>query len=452
MQIRRFINSSFDLYHLIRNHPKWWLLYDISVAVLAIFLVDLFYTKQMMYGFSLGEYYFFPACFSVIGMIGGIYEQNMFNSFVKLFLTLLIVCVFAIIGLILFRNIFLYEKVSRWSIIFIFLIVMFGVGLARLILGTYIRRLILRVLFVGDENHFLNFKGYFNSTNNYVLVGYCGKSSGAYNWLGGFSDIIRVYKEHSIDVVVFDAKITQTNVVNDCLPVAQFGGVVISKDDFIEQNFEQISLDAIDLDWFFKANLKVNSSSQLIVKRGTDIFLATIGLLVTAILYPFIFMVIKLDSKGPVLYSQIRSGRHGQEFKMYKFRTMRVNAEIDGAVWARLDDNRVTKIGNILRKTRLDELPQFWNILKGEMSFVGPRPERPELIEKIEKHMPYFYFRQLVKPGMTGFAQIRYQYGDSIDAAKEKLKYDLYYIKYFSFFTDMQLILMTIIRLMKGSR
>ncbi len=164
-------------------------------------------------------------------------------------------------------------------------------------------------------------------------------------------------------------------------------------------------------------------------------------------------IAIKATSRGgPVFYSQERVGRFNRLFRIYKLRTMVTNAETNGAQWASVDDNRITPIGNLLRRTRLDEVPQFWNVLKGEMSLIGPRPERPEFVDLLESKIPFYVQRHLVKPGLTGWAQINYPYGASIEDAHNKLTYDLYYIKNASVVLDLQIFLRTIGALMKGSR
>jgi exopolysaccharide biosynthesis polyprenyl glycosylphosphotransferase len=159
---------------------------------------------------------------------------------------------------------------------------------------------------------------------------------------------------------------------------------------------------------------------------------------------PLIALAVRLDSPGPVFFRQERVGKGEQPFTLIKFRTMRNDAEKNGAVWACKDDPRVTKVGHILRKTRLDEIPQLFNVLKGDMSFVGPRPERPEFVETLKEKIPYYSKRHFVKPGVTGWAQVRYPYGASVEDSLEKLRYDLYYIKNFSIFLDILIILETI--------
>jgi lipopolysaccharide/colanic/teichoic acid biosynthesis glycosyltransferase len=166
-------------------------------------------------------------------------------------------------------------------------------------------------------------------------------------------------------------------------------------------------------------------------------------------------IAIKLDSKGPVLFSQERVGEDGEIFKVYKFRSMKEDAEaLSGPVWAEEDDPRITRMGRIIRKLRIDELPQLWNVLKGDMSFVGPRPERPYFVEKLKTKIPYYKERFAVKPGVTGWAQVMYGYGATEKDALEKLKYDLYYIKNMSLIMDLMVIFHTvkIVLLGRGSR
>jgi exopolysaccharide biosynthesis polyprenyl glycosylphosphotransferase len=155
-------------------------------------------------------------------------------------------------------------------------------------------------------------------------------------------------------------------------------------------------------------------------------------------------IAIRLDSAGPSLYRQRRVGKDGKEFDIYKFRSMRTDAEKNGAQWAQTDDDRITRVGRFIRRTRIDEIPQAFNILKGEMSFVGPRPERPEFVAVLEKEIPHYHDRHMVKPGITGWAQVRHAYTASVEGARDKLSYDLYYVKHFSLLLDVLIVLMTV--------
>ena len=193
---------------------------------------------------------------------------------------------------------------------------------------------------------------------------------------------------------------------------------------------------------------------DIIGQRVFSLMFAAIGLLLCLPFIPFIALAIKLDSTGPVIYRQRRVGRDNQVFTCYKFRTMREDAELDGPVWADEDDPRVTRVGRRLRRTRLDEIPQLWNVLKGDMSVVGPRPERLEFVEWLNQEIPYYYIRHVIRPGVTGWAQICYRYGASLEDSKEKLKYDIYYIKNMSLTFDLAVILRSIkiVLLGRGSR
>ncbi len=195
--------------------------------------------------------------------------------------------------------------------------------------------------------------------------------------------------------------------------------------------------------WFANLNQPINKTA-IFFKRLIDIIAAIVGLSIFLLLFPLLYLLVKLDSPGPFFYTQKRMGAKGRIFTMYKIRTMRVDSETNKAKWASSGDNRVTTIGYWLRRTSLDELPQLYNILLGEMSLVGPRPERPEFIAKLTKREKFYYKRHLVKPGLTGWAQVMMGYGGSFSATDLKLQYDLYYIKNRSIFLDLIIILRTI--------
>ncbi len=220
--------------------------------------------------------------------------------------------------------------------------------------------------------------------------------------------------------------------------------------NFYEKITARVALDALDQTWFLE-NLNENSKRAYeVVKRAGDVLGAiTLGI-ISLLFYPFVMFAIKWESAGPIFYRQKREGRGGKTFDIIKFRTMVDNAEKQGALWAQEDDPRVTKVGRFLRKTRIDEVPQLWNILRGHMSFVGPRAERPEFRNKLKKEVPFYEERYLIKPGLSGWAQVRYRYGASIADTKEKLQYDLYYIKHRTLIFDLAIVLQTIRIVMVG--
>jgi len=199
--------------------------------------------------------------------------------------------------------------------------------------------------------------------------------------------------------------------------------------DFYEELFEKVPTHSINETWFLE-NFRGRSKIHEHFIRLLDIALSALGLIFTVLLLPFVITSIKVSSPGPILYRQKRIGKDGKPFILYKFRTMRKDAEQSGAQWSVEGDPRQTFVGRILRASHIDEFPQFYNIIKGELSFVGPRPERPEFVEKLEQKITFYNLRHLIKPGLTGWAQIRYHYGSTVEDAREKLKYDLYYIKH----------------------
>lgn len=222
--------------------------------------------------------------------------------------------------------------------------------------------------------------------------------------------------------------------------------------DFWERTFERIPARYVDEAWLARLDLRMRHPVFHRAKRCLDVAVSVVGLLLTAPLLLAAWFAIRLESSGPALFSQTRTGFLGSEYVLLKLRTMRQDAEEKGARWAKEEDDRVTRVGRFLRKWRIDEIPQFWNVLRGEMSVVGPRPERPEFVKKLGEEIPVWSCRHLVKPGLTGWAQIRFRYAGDADASREKLSYDLYYLKNASLVLDLQIILSTLRSVAKGSR
>jgi sugar transferase (PEP-CTERM system associated) len=193
----------------------------------------------------------------------------------------------------------------------------------------------------------------------------------------------------------------------------------------------------------FTDGFKIKSPRQL-VRRLVSLSVALVAVLICLPVIPLIVMAIRLSSPGPVLFKQTRVGLLGRRFTIYKFRTMRLDAEANGAVWATRDDPRTTLVGKFMRKTRLDEIPQLWNVLRGDMGFVGPRPERPEFVHWLSSEIPYYDLRHMIRPGLTGWAQVRYQYGATLEETKRKLEFDLYYLKHLSLGLDLLILFETV--------
>jgi len=234
--------------------------------------------------------------------------------------------------------------------------------------------------------------------------------------------------------------------LGDLLRIKTTGVHVNEISTFLERETGRVDLASINPSWLiFSDGFTAGRRLSSFAKRLFDIVASAILLALTGPVVLIAALLVKLDSKGPAFYRQQRVGLYGQEFWIVKLRTMRTDAEVNGqAVWAEKDDPRVTRLGYWLRKLRIDELPQTWTVLKGEMSFVGPRPERRQFVEDLEQHLRYYAERHMVKPGITGWAQINYPYGASIEDSRNKLEYDLYYAKNYTPFLDLLILLQTV--------
>jgi sugar transferase (PEP-CTERM system associated) len=248
---------------------------------------------------------------------------------------------------------------------------------------------------------------------------------------------------HRVIVAMTDRR--GTLPVEELLDLRLAGAKVEEATSWLERISGRIEVEQLYPSWLIFAEGFRFSPLFRLVRRLLNFSVALVGLVLSLPLLPFIVLAVKLGSPGPALYRQQRVGRRGKIFYCYKFRTMRQDAEADtGATWAADDDPRITRVGNFLRASRLDEIPQLWCVLKGDMHFVGPRPERPEFVEWLSKEIRYYGVRHMVRPGITGWAQVQYKYGNTLDDAREKLQYDLFYIKNASIGLDLWIMFQTI--------
>lgn len=233
--------------------------------------------------------------------------------------------------------------------------------------------------------------------------------------------------------------------LQDLLRIKTAGVHVNDFSSFIERETGRVDLDTVNPSWLiFSDGFSSGRAVSSVAKRMFDVAASLLLLVLTLPVIVLFALLVKLDSKGPAFFRQIRVGLYGQPFSVVKLRSMRTDAELGGAQWATTNDPRVTRIGRFIRKVRIDELPQAWSVLKGEMSFVGPRPERPEFVAGLEDKLPYYAERHMVKPGITGWAQINFPYGASIEDSRHKLEYDLYYAKNYTPFLDLLILLQTL--------
>ncbi|SFU46699.1 TIGR03013 family XrtA/PEP-CTERM system glycosyltransferase [Pseudoduganella namucuonensis] len=266
--------------------------------------------------------------------------------------------------------------------------------------------------------------------------------------------LVNLARKHNVSEIVVSVQNRRggTFPIRELLECKLFGVKVTDAATFFERETCQIRVESLQPSWLVFGGGFDQSFVRTFMKRTFDIIVSTIILALTMPVMLITAALVRLEDGGPVFYSQERTGKGGRPFKVHKFRSMGTNAEKGGKPqWAALNDPRVTRVGDFIRKVRIDELPQLWNVFKGEMSFVGPRPERPYFVEQLIADIPYYNVRHSIKPGITGWAQVRYGYGASVEDAVQKLQYDLYYVKNNSLFLDLLVLIDTLKVVMFGS-
>jgi sugar transferase (PEP-CTERM system associated) len=270
--------------------------------------------------------------------------------------------------------------------------------------------------------------------------------------IGVTTDMAEIVRRENIDrIIVAQGERRGQFPTRQLLDLSLGGNVAIEEGaSFYERTTGRVHLNMMRPSWLIFSGrgrqARLSSMVRTLLHRGV----ALIGALVSLPIALVTALLIKLESPGPALYRQERVGRNGRPFTIMKFRSMRLDAEKDGPVWAQTGDDRTTRVGRVIRKIRVDEIPQFWNILKGEMNFVGPRPERPHFVAQLAEEIPFYAQRHLIQPGLTGWAQIKYPYGSSIEDARQKLQYDLYYIKNQSLVLDAVILFETVKTILFG--
>lgn len=351
-------------------------------------------------------------------------------------------------GLVLGRGIFVLSAflvigvVIGWRLIFEWFVSRVGPGERLLLVGTSAAAITLaRELYELRRQLGVEIVGFIDPDPSRV-----GASVINPGVIGTVDDIPAIVRARGVDrVVVSLAESRGALPMNTLLEMKVDGVAFAHLASVYEEYTGKIAVENLRPSWFIFSDGFRKTSWLPVVKRMLDVILSVTGLALATPVMGFLALLIKATSDGPALYHQERVGLRGRVFTVHKFRSMWLNAEAaTGAVWSTADDPRIMPLGRFLRRTRLDELPQLWNILKGDMSFVGPRPERPEFVEQLSKGVPYYRQRHAVRPGLTGWAQVRYTYGASVEDALMKLQYDLFYIKNMSLSLDLFIIFSTI--------
>lgn len=403
-------------------------------------------------------------CYIFTFYIADLYElDKLFKSIKYIFRFITAIFIAAIITLGAF---YFFPKLWFGRGIFVISTALVGLFtyLWRLLFAFIFRKLLYKeknIVIIGSGELTKQFSKIFEDLGPYKVKGFiCERlinKDDCLNVLGTYDQLNDIVEKAEIDIVIIAVThIEDTKLLKYALECKMKGVSVIDLPTFYEEVTGKVPVELVNDLWLVTTPISGVKKSiyNMKVKRVLDIIFSILGLIISLIITVPVAILIKLESKGPVFYKQKRVGLNNKIFDCIKFRSMTVDAEKNGVVWASKNDSRVTRIGKIIRKLRIDEIPQMWNVLKGEMSFIGPRPERPEFVERLEKVIPYYNLRHSVKPGITGWAQVCYPYGASEEDALEKLKYDLYYIKNLSLFLDFQILLKTakVVLLGKGAR
>lgn len=345
---------------------------------------------------------------------------------------------------------------NRLQIIYLFIAIILALFLWRIayILLISTPRFYKRILIIGNvSNVTLMTNAIEKSDPNFKVIGFIntGKESEVTQELLQFKseDIMRIIKEHAISEIIvagsFSKRISLT-LYTQLLDLLEKGISIKEYSQVYEDLTQRVPVHHVDKDFFRYFPFSRSNQNKLyqFFYRSQDIVISVFGLLLGILVLPLVLIGNFMGNRGSLLYFQERVGRNGKTFFIIKLRSMIKNAEENGAVWATKDDIRVTKFGKFLRKSRLDEMPQFINVLKGDMSIIGPRPERPVFVKELSKEIPFYEIRHIIKPGLTGWAQVKSDYASSKEDALEKLQYDLYYIKKRSVYLDFNILIKTL--------
>tara|TARA_R110000868_G_scaffold83058_7_gene234744 strand:- start:4061 stop:5452 length:1392 start_codon:yes stop_codon:yes gene_type:complete len=348
---------------------------------------------------------------------------------------------------------------NRLQILIFYFAILFAIFMWRWSYIAFVAspRFYKKVIIVGETTNIESIISAFKDSDpNYKIVGFINceeKQSDSLKFSGVMEyrphDMHAIIKDQGVSEIVvasYNSETITSEIYHDLITLLESGFSIREYTQVYEDITQRVPVQFVGKDFYkyFPFSRSNQNKMYLFYNRGFDILVSLIGILIGTIIVPFILVGNFLGNRGPLLYIQDRIGKNGKSFRMVKIRTMIKNAEKSGAVWAKKNDVRITSFGKFLRHSRLDEIPQFINILKGEMSLIGPRPERPFFVKELSKILPFYETRQIIKPGLTGWAQVKTRYGSSIDDSLLKLQYDLYYIKHRGFFLDVNILIKTV--------
>jgi len=449
---------------LVGLPPSSWLLVDVALIALGINLAYIVFPPFALVDTPHVAQWQATAIFAFAGILAslvfGLYERETIMGRARILTRMLLtgaataVLAYGIIYVLMYSTV--SRRVSGFALAFF---LAHGIAI-RMGVWCCVHRMHRGLLVLGSKALFQSFERARSQglLSEYQLAGYTTPPSPTEAdandpfYLGTIDDqLANLARLHVTDIVVGGSAARDPKVMQWMVPCLQAGCRVTNEAIFYEKATGQILVDEITPAWFLFADLRVHCDQHATVKRIVDLVTACIGLCLSAPWWPLIALAVKLGDGGSVFYRQERIGQNGRPFTLYKFRTMRANAENGKSLWCSANDPRVTRVGRILRRSRMDELPQLYNVLRGDMSIVGPRPERPDIVAELSDALPFYSERHLVKPGLTGWAQISFRYGSSVEDSKRKLQFDLYYLKHMSFELDMIILFRTLGTFLRGA-
>lgn len=438
-------------------------IFDVLGVLLALYLVGVIFEFDY-FNISATNYYWvivLGVYLNIIGTVFEMYNLQVASNQVQVIKSIILTASTTVLVYLLTPVYTPFLPANRIQILFFYLAILLSLFLWRLVYVKFFAssRFEKKVILICDEDQLKELVLGLESVDpHYKVIGYVNSDSAAAELPKKGKDIVKTIDsdkledfvvKYSISEVVIAAQKTDgitVNLYNQLIHLLESGYVIREYTQVYESMTNRIPVQYVARDFYryFPFSRSNQNQLYLLVVRLLEIVISLIGLTAGLLLLPLIVLGNLFGNRGSFFYTQERIGKNGIPFKILKLRTMVKNAEQNGAVFTTTNDSRVTSFGKFLRKTRIDEIPQFYNILKGEMAVIGPRPERPVFVNEIAEVMPFYETRHVVKPGLTGWAQVNYSYGETIEDSLIKLQYDLYYIKHRSIFLDINIIVKTV--------
>jgi exopolysaccharide biosynthesis polyprenyl glycosylphosphotransferase len=450
-----------DIHFEISERKVLLRIIDICVVILGLYLLQICinYDYLMVTRDSLGYLIVLAIYITVFGTIFEIYDLQKSSKLDVTFRNIVLTVSTTVLFYLLTPVLTPFLPEQRLQIIYFYLCIIAMIFLWRCVYVTFIStpRFYKKVLLVGEISNIENIIKPLNQSDpNYKIVGFINSESEVespikFKGLREFesADLLQVIRDEKISEILvasYNSETITSEIYHDLISLLDQGFIIREYTQVFEEITYRVPIQFVGKDFYkyFPFSRSNQNTLYLFFHRTFDILFSVIGIIFGIFILPFVFLGNLIANKGPLFYFQERVGQNGKLFQIVKLRSMVVNAETGGAKWAQKNDSRITKFGMFLRRSRIDEIPQFVNVLRGDMSIIGPRPERPFFVNELSRIIPFYETRHIVKPGLTGWAQVNTRYGSSVDDSLTKLQYDLYYIKHRSVFLDINIIVKTL--------